>query len=361
MKFLIVLKSNIKRITKNKKNLMVSFLIPGFVILFLGFAFNKVSGSDYESAVINSDKGTYGQEFINEIKKNTNIKIYEKNDGLEAVKKKRIQLCYEIPENFSQLIENGEKPAIISHKLEKGTEPGNFSFNANSLINKMLLRSELKQAGQTISLDKLSYEDTTITVTGKNKQNMSDTIILNVLISFSLFTAIGISLELSNLKKENILKRSFSTGNKAQVIIGGILGAIFITTSVEYCLIFLMNGFINSPGFLSKAPIIMINITFMVLLSLSLGVFITRILSNESLIPVILQIIICVSCFIGGSFMPIELLPKGISIFSKFTPQYWALQSINTNNVGLSFIVVLFALALFTAGTFKAKNYMGEH
>lgn len=358
MKFLIILKSNMKRLMKNKKTVIASFLIPAVLILVFGFIFNRVIGSDIENAVINSDKGQYGQEFIKEIQKNTKIKVYGKEAGIEAVKKKRISLCYEIPENFSELISKGEKPQIISYKLENGMEAGNFQFNANSLIEKMLLRNEFKNEGIDVSLKDLSYEGAHIAVTGKDKKGIGDVITLNMLVSFILFSAVGISIDLFHLKRQNILKRSFTTSNKPGIIIGAVLFSAFIVSAAEYIIIFLVNSFINSPGYLSKAPVIILNIMALVLLSLSLGVFAARIFKNENLINVALQMIISVTCFMGGSFMPIEFLPKSITVFSKFTPQYWALQSINTGNAALSLIVVLFALVLFTAGTFRMGNFM---
>lgn len=358
MKFLIVLKSNLKRITKSKKIVIANFLVPAIVILTLGFMFNRITGTDNEYAIINSDRGIYGEEFIKEIEKNSKVKVYQKDEGIERVRKKRISLCYEIPEDFSELISKGEKPQIISHKIESGVEPGNFQLSANSLINKMILREELKNNRKSISLEALSYEKNNINVIGKDKEAMSDIITLNMIISFILFGSIGISMELFELKRQNILKRSFATSNKPKTIIGGILVALFLISSLGYSGIFLLNLFINSNSYLNKAPIIILNIMFLVLLALSLGVFITRIIKNENLIAVVLQIIICFTCFVGGSFMPIEFLPKGIRVFSKFAPQYWALQSIETGNVWLSFIVVLFALALFTAGTFKTKNFI---
>ena len=358
MKFLIVLNSNLKRITKSKKILIPNFLVPAIIILTLGFVFNRITGTDNEYAIINSDKGVYGEEFIKEIQKNSKVKIYKKDEGIERVKKKRMSLCYEIPEGFSELISKGEKPQIISHKIEEGAESGNFQFSANSLINKMILRSELKNNGKDISLEALNYEKNNINVIGKDKKVMGDIITLNMIISFVLFSSIGISMELFELKRQNILKRSFTTSNKPRTIIGGVLAALFLISSLGYSGIFLLNLFINSNSYLNKAPIIILNIVFLVLLALSLGVFITRIIKNENLISIVLQIIISFTCFVGGSFMPIDLLPKGIRVFSKFTPQYWALQSIDTGNVWLSFIVVLFALALFTAGTFKTKNFI---
>jgi ABC-2 type transport system permease protein len=179
-----------------------------------------------------------------------------------------------------------------------------------------------------------------------------------MIISFALYGAIGISMELFELKKQNILKRSFTTANKPETIIGGVLGALFIVSSIAYSGAFLLSSYIFSSSNLEKAPVIVLNIVCLVMVALSLGVFITRIVKNENLINMVLQITIALTCFIGGSFMPIEFLPKGIAMFSKFTPQYWALQSINTGNAWLSIIVLMFSVALFTCGTFKAKNFI---
>lgn len=358
MKFLIVLKTNITRLLRNKQGIIGSFIIPAIIIMIFAFVFSKIDATVDNTAVIVSDKGTYGEEFIKEMKKSTGIKIYGKADALERVKKKRLSVVYEIPSDFTEQIKNGQKPQIISYKIESSTEPGDFQFNANSVINKMLLREEFANNGQKVTLTDLSYQGSKIKVTGSGKQNISDVIILNMIISFALYGAIGISMELFQLKKGNILMRSFTTANKPETILGGVLGALFILSSISYSIIFLLSSYMFKSGNIAKAPVIVLNIVLMVLVALSLGVFITRVVKNENLINVVLQIIIAITCFIGGSFMPIEFLPKNITMFSKFTPQYWALQSINTGNASLSLIVILFSIVLFTAGTFKAKSFM---
>lgn len=358
MKFLIILCSNIKRLLKNKSNIIASFVVPIAVILLFAFIFTKIDGSENINAVILSDKGSYGEEFVSEMKKITGVKLYDKNDALERVKKKRLSVAYEIPQNFTEQIKKGEKPQIISYKIEKSSEPGDFQFNADSVINKMMLREEFKNSGYNVSLQSLSYKASDIKVIGNEQSKMGDVIILNMIISFALYGAIGISMELFELKKQNILKRSFTTANKPETIIGGVLGALLIVSSIAYSSAFLLSSYIFSSSNLEKAPVIVLNIVCLVMVALSLGVFITRIVKNENLINMVLQIIIALTCFIGGSFMPIEFLPKGITMFSKFTPQYWALQSINTGNAWLSIIVLMFSIALFTCGTFKAKNFI---
>ena len=358
MKFLIILNSNIKRMLKNKKNIISSFIVPAFIILLFAFIFSKIGITDNENALIVSDKGTSGQVFVSEMKKSTGIKIYSKDDAIEQVKKKRLPVCYEVPADFTEMISKGEKPKILSYKIDNDTEPGDFEFNANSVISKMLMQSEFKSHGVDVSLKSLSSGVSTIKVTGQSKNSISDIIILNMLISFVFYGAIGITLELFDLKKQNILKRSFTTANKPDTIIGGVLTALFIVTALNYCAVFLITNALFPSGNLSKTPVILLNIVFITLVALSLGVFISRIIKNENLVPMVLQIVIALTCFVGGSFMPYELLPKSITMFSKFTPQYWALQSINTGNVWMSFMVLLFSIALFTAGTFKAKSFM---
>jgi ABC-2 type transport system permease protein len=158
MKFLIILCSNIKRLLKNKSNIIASFVVPIAVILLFAFIFTKIDGSENNNAVILSDKGSYGEEFVSEMKKTTGVKLYDKNDALERVKKKRLSVVYEIPENFTEQIKKGQKPQIISYKVEKSTEPGDFQFNADSVINKMMLREEFKNSGCNVSLQSLSYK-----------------------------------------------------------------------------------------------------------------------------------------------------------------------------------------------------------
>lgn len=73
-------------------------------------------------------------------------------------------------------------------------------------------------------------------------------VILNMIISFALFSAIGIAMELFELKKQNIFKRSFITSNKPQTIIGGVLIALFILSSLTYSTIFLLCSFVYSSS-----------------------------------------------------------------------------------------------------------------
>ncbi|WP_160669924.1 ABC transporter permease [Clostridium sp. C8-1-8] len=359
MRFLILLKSNLKRMIRSKSTIIATFVIPCFIVLGFGVIFNKIIGNtDNDFIVVNSDRGSNGSEFIKEIKTNTKIEVYDKAKAEERLKRKNIGVFYEIPEDFSEKLAKGEKPQIAAYKLESNKDLGNFQLNANTVINHMVLRSEFKNNNKEISLKDLSYEDTKISVVSKDKSNFSigESITLNLIISFVLYSSIGISMELFHLGEQNIITRSFTTGNKPKVILGAILISLFLISVVSYSVIYTLSALISSPSMLLKAPVAILNLSCLALVSLSLGILVSRLVKNESYINVTLQAISAITCFLGGSFMPYELLPKSITVFSKFTPQYWAIQSINNQKPQYALIVVLFALVLFTAGTFKTKS-----
>jgi ABC-2 type transport system permease protein len=133
---------------------------------------------------------------------------------------------------------------------------------------------------------------------------------------------------------------------------------MFIFFVVVYSSTFLIESKVRGSVMLDKWPVVVVNMIFMVLVSLSLGILAARVCKNENTISIVVQMIAWVTCFVGGSFAPLELLPKTVQYFSKFTPQFWALKSIDTGNYALALIGGLFALVLFTAGTFKTRKFI---
>ena len=352
---LIIIKSNLKRIAKNKLFIILTFLLPLIITLTLGILMEKVG--EPTTLLINNDKGELSLDFIKELNKDNDIKIDNKEDALEKTKKKLVSQCYEIPDNFSELISRGEKPKIIVYRIESGTTTGLFEFKCNDLLNKMILSSELKNSGVKVSLEELSQDNLDIVQTGRENGKVADSIILGVLISFIFFDSIGVAMELFSLNKENILERSFSTSNRPSTIIGAILIALFIFHAVAFSSVFIIQAAFRGSATLGNWPVYLLNIVAMVFVALSLAIFVTRICKNENIISVFVQVIAWITCFVGGSFMPYEFLPSGVRMFSKFTPQYWAIKSINTGNMYLTGIVVLFGIALFTAGTLKVRRF----
>ncbi len=358
MKFINLLINNLKRMTKNKMSMALTVLLPLVGVIGVTAILNGTSQKSIYCNIVNLDRGIYGEKFIEGMEKDYNVKLYSSEGAMEKLKKKQIAEYYEIGENFSQLIEGGEKPELTVNRRETAREYSNFNIVANDLINRFIIKSTIEKAtNEEIALSSLDSEVVNIKTVTTKTTDMATQISIRLLISFNFFSAIGICYELFALKTERTLKRSLTTSNKPKIIIGSILGAQFIIVYVSYIAVLFINIILNKKELIAQAPIISFNLAMTTAVALSLAVFISRIVKNEKLIVVVLQIVVCSTCFIGGSFIPIEILPKSISFLSKFTPQYWALESIKTGRYEYSFIVLLFALVLFTAGTISSKSF----
>jgi ABC-2 type transport system permease protein len=225
-------------------------------------------------------------------------------------------------------------------------------------MNRLIFTSLVNdKSGENITIDKLSAEEANIKVTSTKKTGIGSQIVINLLISFNLFCAIGMCYELFALRSERTLKRSLTTGNRPSMVIGGIFGAQFIMIMIGYIALLFVYTFLNDRTLLAQTPIIILNLMMTTAVALSLAVCVVRVIKDEKLIGIVMQIILVGTCFVGGSFVPVEMLPKSITFFSKITPQYWAIQSIKEGRFEFSLIVLLFAALLFTAGTVSTRSF----
>lgn len=105
---------------------------------------------------------------------------------------------------------------------------------------------------------------------------------------------------------------------------------------------------------------ILINTIVASIFSVSLGVFVTRLFQNESVVVLVVNIV-------GISTTFLSLYSMGLSVsksswillnIGKFTPQYWIFDSIKNSSIFPNiFIVILMSLVLFTAGNIKVRDF----
>ncbi len=334
----------------------MTFLLPTAIAVGLGFTMYKDEAKEAPIYIVNSDKGSEGQNYVDKMLQKHSLILCSKEHGIEKLKKKQIAVCYEIPATFSEDIHALTKPTLIAHKTESNVgSVSTFQLESNNLISQLILCSHLQQRGIPMTLEDFEVQGGEVNVIDQNKIATGDRDLLHILISFIFFDAIVVASFLLELKKENVLQRSLTTAHSPATIFGGVILANFIFLFLAFFSAFFIQAFLRGAVKVGLLPIIALNIAFAVLTSLSLGVCVSRICKNEVMIIVVVQFVAWITCFLGGSFAPLDYLPEVIQYFARFTPQYWITTSIETNNFSLSFVTLLFALALFTIGTFKAN------
>jgi ABC-2 type transport system permease protein len=292
------------------------------------------------------------------LSKDFNIKQLTEDAAMERLKKKSIAEFYEIDVSFSKKLKRGEYVQLIVNRREAASSFSDFDMKVNDYVQRLMLSAMVKETtGQELQLSTVDSSQIRIDVKTDKKTSVGSQIIINLFITLNLFCAIGMCFEIFFQKSERTLRRALTTGNKPSAVIGAILAAQFLMIFIGFALILIAYVFIFDKTMIPQIPIIIFNLMMVNALSLSLAVFVSRIVKNEKLISGVIQMVLYTTCFLGGAFVPFEYLPKGVTYISKLMPQYWAIQSIKDGRYDFSLIVLLFAALLFTAGTTSAGSF----
>ncbi|EQB4337907.1 ABC transporter permease, partial [Clostridium botulinum] len=185
-------------------------------------------------------------------------------------------------------------------------------------------------------------------------------LVLTLIINFIIFSANNVSSEILNFKKQNILKRAITTSNRGFEIIGGIYLGMILIQSFVYMSVYIGGKFIIGYSF-DNLVFILINTIIASIFSVSLGVFVTRLFQNESVVVLVVNIIGISTTFLSSIHSMGLSVSKSSWILlniEKFTPQYWIFDSMKNSSIFPNiFIVILMSLVLFTAGNIKVRDF----
>ncbi len=219
---------NIKRILKDPAKIGIMLIMPVAVILFIHF----LEGSDPQGPSSSSnvtiafnveDEGDLWERIYGSQAKSQWIFINERDKALELLENNEVAVVYNIPADFSQKINNYEKPIIESYKREEGNVTIPMEMEINSKINEFIKEKLLMDKKIISNKDEL-YILKTETLFEKNKKIVTGDlhVVTMMLIYFIILGASPIVTELMELKKRNIISRSITTPNKGRVILGSI-------------------------------------------------------------------------------------------------------------------------------------------
>ncbi|MDF2675519.1 MAG: family transporter protein, partial [Clostridiales bacterium] len=320
---------------------------------------NSKSGLDVNVAVINLDKGSLGKEMLEELGV-SNLYV-DKVQAIKDLKNYDYLALYEIPESFSENINENTKPIINSYKIEEGNNTGVFEANLEEKVNE-LLKANILIDNKIIS-NRSEIDKNIIDLQYNLKQGLLTTesffpilLILFFLVTFSS----NISTDLLSLRKGKILERFLSTNNKGYQIMGSIYLSMLIAQTTMYTLSFVVMDVIFKYKF-ENFGMLVLNIVLMSAISISLGVMISRIFQDPGVATVVITLLSIVLFFIyvGGMNGETSTSVTGILVtLSKFTPFYWAMDSIEKSILfPNAFILILMALVFFSAGSIKYSSF----
>ena len=365
MKLIQLIIVNIKRMLRSPLNVALSFLLPISVILFVHFL---ESGDIHGASTSSNVKVAYNIEDQGDLWEELSfpaqsqwIFINEKDKALDLLESNEAAVVYNIPADFTEKINNYEKPTIESYKREEGNITIPLEMEINNKINEFIKEKILIDKGLISNKNDLFILKAKTLFVRNNKVVTGDLHISTIMIIyFIILGSSSIVTELMEYKKKNIISRAITTPNKSSVILGSIALSQLIFQVVGDMLIVLL-GSIALGYDIVNLPIIFINITLAGLFSITLSLAMTRVFNNESSASLITALIAMLTLFLSmfaqeGIY---QNAPQFIKNLGKFAPQYWIFDSLEKSLIFPNvFIVILMILALFTAGSYKLKDFV---
>ena len=159
----ILIKKEFLQIFRNKSILAIIFVMPVIQLVILPLAANYEI-KDIKIAVVDHDKSTESRELIRKITSSGYFKIMDYgenyNDAYQEVEKDKIDLIFEIPNNFEKnLVKENNEKVLIAINAINGTKAGlSASYLAQILQNynqqiQLEMNPELESAKKTSGLE----------------------------------------------------------------------------------------------------------------------------------------------------------------------------------------------------------------
>lgn len=251
---------------------------------------------------------------------------------------REIEYIVRIPDGFTEGFLNGNDVQI-----EKTSVPGaTSSIFMDRVLNKYFDTANIylssgvsmtdEQLATSIEKDLSIKTDVTLENSGIQKNNNEKCSYYFNFLSYSLFTililgvsAVMIVFHNTDLRRRNTCSPMKLKSMNTQILLGnlsfGIL-AWFIMISAS----FIMYG---SYMFTGKGMLFLLNSLVFTLSALSISYLISNFVRDRNAMSAVSNVVALGTCFIGGAFVPQELLGKSVLKIASFTPTYWFIKSNN--------------------------------
>lgn len=366
MKILRLSYINLKRISKNKLNIVMMFLLPLIIIIGNYFMINKGGFTTTENiAFYIEDTGDYGEELIDDMGLSGEV-LEDFHHGMDLLETNKIIGLYKIPGDFTEKIRAGEKPLIEVFRREEGNATIPLESELEDRVNRQIKEEILLKHNIIKDRSELYlYQGGTI-INDQDTDSISGDFYMAILmvVYFIILSSTGLVEEMLRLKKENILARAMTTANRGYEIMASLLLSTLFLLAGANILVVLIGKIIM--GYTIKSYFIVItNIILASMFSISLSVFLARLSTNAGFVSIATAIYSVASFFLSAVASEPDYypeVPKFIFNLGKFMPQYWIMDSVeNSRFFPNTLVMALMILALFTAGNYRFRDFANKN
>lgn len=341
-----VYKAFFRIIQHNRSQILIYLVVFMVLALLLNTTYNPPQDTDFTKtkiniAFINEDgdsqlvKGL--QTYLGE---NANlVDLPDEPQKLQdALFFREVSYILRVPAGFTQAMLSGQ-----ATQVEKTTVPDSSSnIYMDLLINKYLNTAQayaaylpgLSQEELVDYLEKDLAKETTVTMisNGSLSARAQKSGYYFNYISYSLFAILilGVSMVMlvfnnTDLKRRNLCAPIRSANMNFQLILGNLSFATLTWLLLISASFFLYGSYM----FTSHGLLLLLNSFIFTLAALSISYLIANLVKSREAMSAVANVFTLGSSFIGGVFVPQELLGANVLTIASFTPTYWYVKANN--------------------------------
>ncbi len=312
---------------------------------------NKFQGGEDQFAEFNPEKIFFEDYLGNkEIKNFLKYEIISKEDGLEKLENKEISSLVILPKNYIYDMNintftnfrNKVEIEVISHPdmNYSGSITKELIKNFNDIMSSIIISKnvyfqaaspylDIEEIGENIPviLNSNEYKNGEInieerTIDSKNYISSFAYYTVAMLAMFVLFVSSYGGKFILDEKRNNTFQKQIASGKPLNQILLGKFLMMAAMVLIQSSVMIIFSGFVFKINWINLPQIILITILSSLMVA-SLGLMITAITlktNNYKVSDAFSSGVVQILALFGGSYIPLEIMPKFIGVVGKYTP-----------------------------------------
>ena len=358
-----LLTKDLKLFLKDKRSVLITFLVPIILISLFAFAFGRIGGKNSSSDPIellisDRDRTASSTALVSKLDsfKGLKITIVDYDESKEQVRKGNYAGALILHKGFEDSVHAGEnlpiellydkaremeigllQPVLIS-TLMTSVGKQSVTKNIESYLHKNFPNLEKKiterilsdvMASEGISSDfSINSELTMTPIVGEKKETNLGLIqaVAGTSILMLLFSVAGLGASILEEKENGTLNRLLYSPLNANTILFGKLLATFYLALLQLTVMFLFAWRAFGLDLSVNVPALILMIIATAFAVSSFGIFLAAISKTRQQAQGLSALIILIMSAIGGSMIPIFLMPSIMKKMAVISVNYWGIQ-----------------------------------
>ncbi|MEQ6124108.1 ABC transporter permease [Pseudotenacibaculum sp. MALMAid0570] len=324
---LTILKKELKIYFSDKKGVLLTFLLPVILISLFAFSFGgvgrkKSSPRPSTLVIVDKDSTETSMNFISKLEQQPTLRLvrYQEAEAEERIRKGKSTAALIVKEGFGRAVKDQQSlPLELKYDVAREIQ--------TRMILAVVRGNLVRNYGNIEALNNVHVKMTSVIKPSNNKPNPGLVqAVAGTAIMMLLFTIAAIGGGLLEEKEAGTLKRLLSSPIKPMDILFGkmLTGIIISILQLTAMFVFAWLAF-GLPIFMDTVSLILLILTISFAVS-GFGVLLVSTVKTRQQLQGMSTIIIILMSAIGGSMIPISMMPAFMQKAAVVSVNYWGIQ-----------------------------------